>query len=57
MRANIPRHNRASSNEATFAKSDTANYRGVRTYGDTFFDPRFHGYPVHIAAPRSKIIG
>ena len=56
MGANITRHNRASSNEATFAKSDAANYGGVRAYGDTFFDPCFHGYPVRVAAPRSKII-
>ena len=56
MGANITGHNRASSDEATFAESDAANYGGVRAYGDTFFNPCFHGYPVRVAAPRSKII-
>lgn len=56
MRANIMSYDCAGSDETTCAESDPANYGCVRAHGHAFFDPRFHRFPVRIAAPRRKII-
>ena len=46
----------ASSYETTFAESDAANYRCVRAYGNSFFDPCFDWYPVRVTTARGQIV-
>lgn len=50
------RYDRTRPDETTLAESDTANNRCVRTHRNSFFDPRFHRYPIRIAAARREIV-